>query len=218
MEPEKAELEAMWLLWNPGKPLLNSDEAKAVYQKYLMEEKISAAAKKAKRDKGMMIKKGVINVLNAEDGDNGDNDDDESSEAEEVEEFPDEIDGAPVIYGFDSIDDKLEEDAQSEEDPNVNNSILETWKGDLDKFFFIDKFHPKVDEGEDPLDAVPHIVFKLSKCDIENYKHMIDKDEEMKKRLQDKEKWVEDDYNPTIWADRGAGRMVMVMVMVMKEG
>ena len=210
MEPEKAELEAMWLLRNPGKPLPNSDEAKAMYQKYLAEEKILAAAKKAKRDRRMMIKKGVINVMNADDSDNGDNDDDESSKVEEVEELPDEVDGAQVNYGYDMIDEELEEDAESEEDPNVNDSILESWKGDFDKSFWIDKFHPKVDQGEDPLDVVPHIVLKLSKCDIEDYKYMIQEDEEMKKRLEDREKWVEDDYDPTIWADRGAGRMIMV--------
>ena len=39
---------------------------------------------------------------------------------------------------------------------------------------------------------------------------MKEEDEETKKGLEDKEKWVEDDYDPTIWADRGAGHMVMV--------
>ena len=209
MEPKKVELEAMWLLRNPGKPLPNTAEAKAMYQKCLAEEKISAAARKAKRDRRMMIKRGVINVLNHNDSDNSDgDDDDESSEAEEIDEYPQEVDGASVNYGFDLIDEELGEDAESEEDPNVDDSILESWKGDFDKFFWIDKFHLKVVEGEDPLDGVPHIVLKLSKCDIEDYKHMKEEDEKTKKRLEDKEKWVEDDYDPTIWADRG--RMVMV--------
>ena len=89
-----------------------------------------------------MIKKGVINVLNPDDGDkgDGDDDDDESSGVEEIDEFPQEVDGAPVNYGFDMIDEELEEDAESEEDPNVDNSILESWKGDFDKFFWINKF------------------------------------------------------------------------------
>ena len=115
-------------------------------------------------------------------------------------------------------DEELEEDTESEEDPNVYNSTLESWKGDFDKFFWIDNFHPKVDEGEDPLDAVPHIVLKLSKHGIEDYKHIKEEDEETKKRLEDKEKWVEDDYDPTIWADRGAGCMVMVEYKRRKAG
>ena len=158
-----------------------------------------------------MIKKGVINVLNPNNSDNGiGDDDDESLEAEEIDEFPQEIDGAPVNYGFDLMDEELEDDAESEEDPNVDDSILESWNGDFYKFFWIDKFHLKVDEGGDPLDAVPHIVLKLSRGDIEDYKHMKEEDEETKKRLEDKEKGVEDDYDPTIWAIGGAGRMVMV--------
>ena len=48
-EPEKVELETMWLLRNPGKPLPNKAEAKAMYQKCLAEEKISAAAKKLQK-------------------------------------------------------------------------------------------------------------------------------------------------------------------------
>ena len=144
MKPKKAELEAMWLLRNPGKPLPNTAEAKAMYQKCLVEEKITAAAKKVKRDRRMMIKRGVINVLNPNDGDNGDgDDDDESLEVEEIDKYPQEVDGAPVNYGFDLIDEELEEDAESEEDPNVDDSILESWKGDFDKFFLDRQISPE---------------------------------------------------------------------------
>ena len=47
---------------------------------------------------------------------------------------------------------------------------------------------------------------------------MKEEDDETKKRLEDKEKWVEDDYDPTIWADRGAGHMVMVGYKRRKAG
>ena len=39
MEPKKAELEAIGLLWNPGKPLPNMAEAKAMYQTVLRKKK-----------------------------------------------------------------------------------------------------------------------------------------------------------------------------------
>ena len=49
-EPEREELEAMWLLRNPGKPLPRSAEAEAAYNKLLQEEKLAAADKKVKRE------------------------------------------------------------------------------------------------------------------------------------------------------------------------
>ena len=42
----------------------------------------------------------------------------------------------------------------------------------------------------------------MDACD---HAHMVDPDQETVERLKMKEKWIEDDFDPTIWSNRGAG-------------
>ena len=129
-EPEKEELEAMWVLRNPRKPLPRSAEAEAAYKKLLEEEKLVAVEKKVKRERRLKLKKTIANRLKRkkndddddEDGNDGEGDDDSSeSEAEEIPEFPDQIDEVPVHLGFNEVNKKDDEDAETEEDSEIDD-------------------------------------------------------------------------------------------------
>ena len=220
-QPEREELEAMWLLRNPGKPLPRSAEAEAAYQKILQEEKLAAADKKARRERRLKLKQTAANrVKRKRDEDDDDDDDDEDdgegdndsseSEAEEIPEFPEEIDGAPVCLGFDEINKKAEEDAESEEDPEYDDEVLEQWKDKYGDTLWIDKFHPEAYSGEEPLDAVPRVVLNISNAETRDFMHMVEPDDETVDRLQIRNKWIEEDYDPMLFSDRGAGRMKLV--------
>ena len=39
---------------------------------------------------------------------------------------------------------------------------------------------------------------------------MVEPDEETVERLQMRNKWIEEDYDPTLFSNRGTGRMVLV--------
>ena len=60
-------------------------------------------------------------------------------------------------------------------------------------------------------DAVPGIVLRMIELlKARDYEHMVEPEEETVERLKMRNKWIEEDYDPTLWSNRGAGRMVLV--------
>ena len=146
-----------------------------------------------------------------DDEDDGEGDDDSSeSEAEEIPEFPNEIDGAPVCFGFNEVNKMDDEDADTEEDTEADDEMLENWKDKYGNLLWIDRFHPEAYSGEEPLDVVPGIVLKISNAESRDFMHMVEPDEETVDRLQMRNKWIEEDYDPMLFSKRGVGRMILV--------
>ena len=112
------------------------------------EEKEFTARKKAARESCLAAKKRALESIE---------DDDDSSEAEETPEEqedpstmpPTEIDGAPVIYAFnpippwmDDVDsDWINQDAELDKEPIVDEEIVKQWKGPGGMFMWTDKYH-----------------------------------------------------------------------------
>ena len=51
---------------------------------------------------------------------------------------------------------------------------------------------------------------ELKKCSIHDYKHCADFGENVRKRLKDGKLWGKDDYDLTLWGNRGGGRAKLV--------
>ena len=51
---------------------------------------------------------------------------------------------------------------------------------------------------------------ELKKCSIHDYKHCVDVGENVRKRLKDGKLWGKDDYDLTLWGNRGGGRAQLV--------
>ena len=176
------------------------------------EEKESAAQKKAVRESRLAAKKRALESIE---------DDDDSSEAEEMPEeqedpstmLPTEIDGAPVIYAFnpippwmDDVDsDWINQDAELDEEPIVDEEIVKQWKGPGGMFMWTDKYHTLESDTEEYSDAAACMPLIMNNMDACDHAHMVDPDQETVERLKMKEKWIEDDFDPTIWSNRGAG-------------
>ena len=69
--------------------------------------------------------------------------------------------------------------------------------------FFIDKHHPIPRKRDEATDASPMARIKLRKSSINDSSHMLEQSER-------KSSWTEEDYDPTLWGDRGTGNAQIV--------
>ena len=195
----------MWVLRNPGKPLPRTPAASQAYQDYLAEEKESAKEKELLRAARKAAKELAKALLPPGDG-----------EAEE--EIPLLLDGAPVIKGYTILDPEKEKDADDVPLEELSKSDYEDETADveegLDQWgfpYFLDKYHPNTAlDKEYSVDATPSVELKISVADLTDSDHMVKPDEDTVERLTMKNKWNEDDFDPTLWGDRGTGRMKIV--------
>ena len=197
---EKQLAEDTWLLRNPGKPLPNTNAAKAAYQRLRAREQKSADEKRTKREARLALKKraALQNITEPQPG--GENED-EAEEDNREEENPEFIDGAPVVYGWtvrDRKEDELVDDDNQNEEEDIEDG-LDQWG----YAFFIDKHHPIPRKRDEATDASPMARIQLRKSSINDSSHMLEQSER-------KSSWTEEDYDPTLWGDRGTGNAQIV--------
>ena len=197
---DKQLAEDTWLLRNPGKPLPNTNAAKAAYQRLRAREQKSADEKRTKREARLALKKraALQNITEPQPG--GENED-EAEEDNREEENPEFIDGAPVVYGWtvrDRKEDELVDDDNQNEEEDIEDG-LDQWG----YAFFIDKHHPIPRKRDEATDASPMARIQLRKSSINDSSHMLEQSEM-------KSSWTEEDYDPTLWGDRGTGNAQIV--------
>ena len=76
--------------------------------------------------------------------------------------------------------------------------------------FWYNNYHPVGGKRKKNYDTSPYMKVELKKCSIHDYKHCADVGENVRKRLKDGKLWGKDDYDLTLWGNRGGGRAKLV--------
>ena len=94
---------------------------------------------------------------------------------------------------------------EEEEEVNINE--------DLDRWgctFWYDKYHPVEVKRDKNKDTSPFMTLQLKKCSVHDYKHCAEVSAEERERLKDAKNWKIDDFDLTLWGNRGSGRAQLV--------
>ena len=163
-------------------------------------EQKSADEKHTKREARLALKKraALQNITEPQPGGENEDEAEEDNGEEENLEF---IDGAPVVYGWtvrDRKEDELVDDDNQNEEEDIEDG-LDQWG----YAFFIDKHHPIPRKRDEATDASPMARIQLRKSSINDSSHMLEQSER-------KSSWTEEDYDPTLWGDRGTGNAQIV--------
>ena len=113
------------------------------------------------------------------------------------------------IYGYDKcvIEDDIEREITLEEkEEEYINKGFDRWGC----AFWYDKYHPVEVKRDKNKDTSPFMRLELKKCSVHDYKHCAEVSVEERERLKEAKKWRNDDFDLTLWENRGSGRAQIV--------